>query len=463
MLRKIIGLVLACSMLLVILAACTPSQPATPPATDGGGETAPAEELTSRERVYQIIERDPIRFSGIPPDYINDRSHINKAVVGQEPRENLRIGMTMSYLGAPFFRVMESNLRELFEADGHEFTVQISDRNLEVAGQQIDAFIAQQKDLIIVHSPAQSHTANYRRIAEAGIPVLATSNQLADEMGSQATLFISNSYAAGFNTGVYTARNVFDPANPDRVFNIAVVLNQVGSADSETRGNAFTAGFLYGKAYMEGNQYDSIWDAMLDAYALWDEFMRRGTHRSDEFGINFMGFGQGETPDPPGGQRAANDLITAHGRDMDILLIETCGMFHGGVDVVLHQHSIIPGQDVIVVGTADASRLGMQSIKSGEILALGYNSSAMIAMGAQQFTRGVFRDNDQDRMNNLIPNTIMPGPVVTRSNVDDFYDPESELARPFPVTLMTVTEYNAAVDPQAPPFDMIGLTVPLSN
>ncbi|MCL2365724.1 MAG: substrate-binding domain-containing protein [Oscillospiraceae bacterium] len=463
MLKKIISCALIACLVLGLLAACA-GQPATPPAdsgTDTPGDVNGNDEMTARDRVYALMERDPIRFAGIPPQRLADRAHIDKGVMNQEPRDSLRIGMSLGYIGAPFFIVMEAELRRMLEEAGHELVLQVYDRDLEVAGQQVDAFISLEMDAIFLHGNALALAAAYRRSAEAGIPLIATSNMSADEMGFQTTNVLSNSYASGFNTGAYTARRVFDPANPDRVFNIAWIINMVGSDSSETRGKAFTAGFLYAMHYMEGNPYPSIWYAMLDAYDLWDAFMRAGSLNAPEWRLNFLGFGQAETPDAPGGMRAANDLIVAHGQNMDILWLDACAMFIGGAEVVLMQHNLVPGQDFYMVAAADATRATMELLKEGKFLALGYNSSAITAMVAMQVIEGIFKDGDLDRMNNLVANFLTPGPVVTMGNVDDFFDPDSYLARPFPITLITVSEYNAAVDPHAPPFEMVGMTVPI--
>ena len=448
MTKKIIAYVLAGCMMLA-LAACaggTGSQPAPSP-TGEAPPAPPAETRSARDQIYEIMERDPVRFSGIPPRELADRSHIPKAAE-QDLRGNLSIGMCMAYLGAAFFHTMHDTFRELVEAEGHSLQLQISERNIEVAGQQVDAYISQGVDFIFMHGPAQSYTPNYRRAAEAGIPVVATSNQIAEADGNQITLFISNSYAAGFNVGEYTARQLYEPG---KEYPVAFVLNQVGTGDTETRGNAFTAGFLYGLAELDGNPYPSVWEAMLEAYSLWDEFMSRGRLHSPEHRINYLGYGQGETPDAPGGLKAANDLITAHGQTMEILFIESCDMYRGGADVVLRQHNIVPGQDVQLVSGGNATRVSMEALMAGEYLAIGYNSSSMIALGAMAVLNGIFVEGDP-RMNNLVANTYLPGPVVHIDNVHEFYDPNLELAKPFPVELITVTEYNAAMSDTAPPF-----------
>ena len=121
MLKKVIACVLVFSCLVAIFVACgngaAPPAPAQPDAAQPGdaqpGDAAPAVEddgMTARDRVYALIDAGSIRFAGIPPQQLPDRSNIEKGVLGQEPRDNLRIGMSLGYHGAPFFIVMEAEL-----------------------------------------------------------------------------------------------------------------------------------------------------------------------------------------------------------------------------------------------------------------------------------------------------------------------------------------------------------------
>jgi len=366
---------------------------------------------------------------------MRDRTDIPKGLP-VEPRENITIGFTMASLGSDFFNTMLWTIQERAEAYGYTLIYQVSDRNIELQNQQMDAFITQGVDVIIFNGNVHPVTAAFRSAAAAGIPVVAMGPQGADYDFSLVTCFLSSSYSAGWQVGEYTGRYMHDA---DSIFNIGMILMTLGSADTESRANGFLAGFQYAIRELDGNPFESEWDAIYEGYHVWREFVSTGSFRNDAMRINLVGYGHGETPDAPGGIRAANDLIAAH-HNIDLLYVETDNMWPG-VEVVLRQNGLVPGQDLIVACAADATRFGLEAIMSGEILAIGNNSSAMSATGIMEVIRAIFHYGED--MNNLTVNTFTPTVVINRENVDQFYDPDQPFARGIPFALQTVEEFNA--------------------
>ncbi len=121
-----------------------------------------------------------------------------------------------------------------------------------------------------------------------------------------------------------------------------------------------------------------------------------------------------------------------------------------GVEVVLKQNSLTAGTDLYVVCAADGTKEGMEAIKDGSLLAIANNSSSMNAIGMATIVRNLFLD-DKD-MNNIVPNTYTPTVAITKENVDEFYDPEKDLAGGLDYELQTVDQYNSSVSDTAPPF-----------
>jgi ribose transport system substrate-binding protein len=214
----------------------------------------------------------------------------------------------------------------------------------------------------------------------------------------------------------------------------------LGSGDTDSRSCGFLGGYYYTAAEMDGVPYDSKWDCILEYYNVWQDVVSRGRFADEARGIDIVGYGNGETPDVAGGQKAAQDLIVAH-PDIDILMIETDTMYPG-VKVVLDQNGLVPGEDIIVSCAADGTKIGMDRMRDGEILCIGNNSSAVCALGAMNMIHAIFTENFD--ANNILPSSFMPTVAITPENVDEYYDPDADLAKGIAGKFWTVPEYNAA-------------------
>jgi len=298
----------------------------------------------------------------------------------------------------------------------------------------------------LANANVQVCAPTFKKAAEAGIPVVATSNQPVASDTNVITDILSGSFKSGWYVGEYVARQTYEPG---KVLKMAAIVIRFGTGDTESRGNGFVSGYLYAAREIDGNPYPSKWEAMLDGYNIWSKYSANGKYDASDKGLNLVGYGQSPSaPDPPGGQAAANDLIAGH-QDMDLLFVE-CDPMWPGVEVVLKQFNLKPGKDLIVACGADGTAYGMEAIKRGEIMAIGNNSSSMNYIGMMTIVRNLFIDGKD--MNNIMPNTYTPTLAITKENVDDFYDPDKPLAGGMPYELQTVDEYNASVSDTADPF-----------
>ena len=416
--------------------------------SDSRAAAAAPESKSSREQIAEIIEKSPLGLNGIQPNPLQDRAHINKALpVQKKDPHNVTIGYTAQSLGSVFFLTILETLQEECAKYGYNLIYQVADFNIELQAQQVDAFIAMGVDVIIVNGNTQSHTATFRRSADAGIPILATANQPAEWDSSVLTDFLTSSYQAGWLVGEYTGKHMYQPG---KVYKMGFIFNAMGSADTESRANGFLTGFQYAMRELDGKPYESTWDAILDGYQMWRTFADRGRHTSPDGRVEFVGMGVGGQPTMEGGQRAANDLVAAN-RDMDVLFVETDNMWPG-VEVVLRQNGLTAGKDLIVACAADATKFGMEAVMSGEILAVGNNSSAMNVYGMMDVIRGMYEFGENDKMNNLPANIFTPTVAITKENVHEFYDPDRNLAKGMPFDLLTIPEFNANVGSDGPPF-----------
>ncbi|MDR1204855.1 MAG: sugar ABC transporter substrate-binding protein [Peptococcaceae bacterium] len=439
--------------LLLALAGCGSAPANNSSTTSGSG--SPAEASTSggtedtrsaRDRVYELMDQYPLAFNGVPPKQLADRTGVVKGFP-VEQKSDITIGYVTGSVGSPFFTQMLSYLEQATQEAGYNFNYQVWDFNNELCVQQLDAYISQGVDVILANADVQYCGPTFKKAAEAGIPVIATSNQQIASEGNVITDIISSSYKSGWYVGEYTARQIYKTGD---VLKMGAVLIQLGTGDTEGRGNGFISGFLYGARDIDGSPYPTKWDAMLDGYEIWSNFTNSGRYDASDKGLNLVGYGQ--TPngssDAPGGQAAANDLVTAN-QDMDLLYVE-CDPMWPGVDVVLKQHNLKAGTDVKIACPADGTKEGMEAIQRGELIAIGNNSSTMNAIGMMTLLRNLFEEGKD--LNNITPNTFTPTVAITAENVDEYYDPAKPLAEGMPYEFQTVDEYNASVSDTADPF-----------
>lgn len=178
---------------------------------------------------------------------------------------------------------------------------------------------------------------------------------------------------------------------------------------------------------------------MLEGYYAWVDLRDNGKLDLSEKGINFVGYGSGGSPDPQGGQKASSDLLTAH-PEMDLLFVETDPMFPG-VEAEIKSHNKVPGKDILVVCAADGLKAAMDAIKDGRLMATGYNSPLLNGTTIVDLIHEMFEKNRD--VNNLVANAYTPAYIITSDNVDEFYDPNLDVAKPVPFSVPTVDEYNA--------------------
>jgi len=419
----------------------------------GGGKKSLAPEAEAeddrpaRDKVYEIIEEYPIAFNGIPPKQLPDRTNLVKGLpVEKKGPADITVAYSTHTISSPYFVNMLHQLEEKCKTEGYNFIYQVSNSDTERSIQQIEAYISQGVDIILANGDVQALSPTFKKAAETGIPVVSTSAQPVSSETNVITNILAGSYKAGWHVGEYVARQIYEPG---KVLKVGFVVIRFGLGDTESRGNGFVSGYLYAAREIDGNPYPSKWDAMLDGYNIWSKFSASGKLDASDVGLNLVGYGQSPgAPDAPGGQGAANDLVTAN-QDMDLLYVE-CDPMWPGVEVVLKQFNIKPGEDMLVACAADGTAYGMEAIKRGEIMAIGNNSSSMNSLGMMTIVRNLFIDGKD--MNNIMPNTYTPTLAITKENLDKFYDPSKPLAAGMDYELQTVDEYNASVSDTADPF-----------
>ena len=424
--------------LIVVLAVCMVLAAGCSSGAKNGGKDA-ADLPTGEAALEALLSmKDNLSLSGIQPLTLESRAHIEKALP-KEPKEDVTIGWAAASLGSTFFVNMISSAEETAKKFGYTLFYENANFNVQTQSTHVETFVTKKVDVIVLNAVhIDSSLQDIKRAVAAGIPVIVTGPTSTPEDFPVVTTVLSGSYAPGFQIGEYIAENFYKKGE---VLEVGMALSQVGmAADTESRANGFIGGFLHKSREMAGNPYPTKYDAMLEGYYHWIEFRDKGKLDLSEKGIKLVGYGNGGSPDPQGGQKASSDLLTAHPQ-MDILFVETDPMFPG-VEAEIKSHNKVPGKDLIVACAADGTRQAMDAIKDGRLFATGYNSPILNGVSIITLIHDIFSGSFD--ANNLPANSFTPAAIITRDNVDDFYDPNSDMAKAFPFKFQTIDEYNAA-------------------
>ncbi|MDY6826596.1 MAG: sugar ABC transporter substrate-binding protein [Bacillota bacterium] len=403
--------------------------------TESGDSGLPTGEAALEELLQM---EDNMSLSGIQPLKLENRDHIEKALP-TEPKEDLVIGWSAASLGSTFFVNMIESAEETAEKYGYTLLYENANFNVQTQSTHVETFVTKGVDVIVLNAVhINSSLQDIKRAVEAGIPVIITGPTQTPEDFPVVTTVLSGSYEPGFQVGEYIAENFFKDGE---VLEVGMSLAQVGmAADSESRPNGFIGGFLHKGQEMAGNPYPTKYDAMLEGYYDWIEFRDGGKLDLSDKGLNLVGYGNGGSPDPQGGQKASSDLLTAH-PNMDILFVETDPMFPG-VEAEVKSHNMVPGEDIIIACAADGTKQAMDAIKEGRLFVTGYNSPILNGVSIINLIHDIFSGNFD--ANNLPANSFTPAAIITADNVDEFYDPDSDMAKAIPFEFQTIEEYNAA-------------------
>lgn len=414
------------------------------------------DDLSSMDKVYRLMDQYPLMFNGFGPQQYADRSGVNKGLGNIQKKDKYVLGHSGNAMNSPYFINLIEGTTAQAEAYGFEVITQLTGGNTEMRYQQIDSFITQGVDGLMINGDPSSDEPYFRRCAEAGIPVVVASAQMMMADNPVVTNLLCSGFVAGFFVGEYLAEYMVKlpqfSAN-DYIFQFGHATFSLSFGDSQSRNCGTYAGFLYYLAKYDGKPYPDKWSAIVDGATIWVKVIDEGKYNvandkntkwlfegGEAPRINIRGYGMG-TPDSPGGQQAVQDLIVAH-PDIDICLFDTDTMFPGG-EVVLNQNGKYPGKNIWVAAAADGTPYGMEKIKNGEIVAIGNNSSLMNAYGMATVMRDIYMGGKANEMNNAIPNTYTPTVAITIENVDDYYDPNMTIAKGIPFEVETIDEYNA--------------------
>jgi len=154
----------------------------------------------------------------------------------------LRIAVSARTMGSGFFYAVHSGVIEELEAHGVEVLFADAGESVETQTNQLDNFVAQGVDGIIVNvaTPAEALTPALQRAAEAGIPVVGVDSILDEDFHNFLGFIGGDNFLLGFGIGEYMATRLLE--RDGTVAGSLAILNGEPNPIADTRVAGFWAG-----------------------------------------------------------------------------------------------------------------------------------------------------------------------------------------------------------------------------
>ncbi len=289
--------------------------------------------------------------------------------------DQVTIGMVTLQMRSPYFVAMVRAVEAAAEADPNvRVIVADGDGDAAKVSSDIEDLIARGVDGFIMNiSPLEALPGPMASINEAGIPVVLVNRKL---VGSVYNVFIG---VDNYGTGVAVGE-----ALVDEMGGTGNLLMMRGGPEDNSTGNARRDGVL---SAVEGTDIEVTF--------------------APEFG--------GWTED--GGFRIMEDMLARYD-EIDAVFAENDSMALGAQNAIADAGR----SDEIIIAGFDGQRDALRQIKEGSnYIASGLNSAGTIGKMGYEELMSILAGEQQPSEKDI----ISPITVVTRANVDEYYDPDS--------------------------------------
>jgi len=386
-----------------------------------------AEESQYHE-IYLIEDRNSLSGVYSIAD-LQSREAINKALP-VEQKSDLVIGLTPCTLDNAYYVARDAAAQ--VKCDEYGYELKIIDANFDIAQQTkaVETFVTLGVDVIIidaVDAAAAAQSAAYA--VENGIPVIAVGNSFGSDSAAITTV-LANQYENGYENGLYAAAQFVG-----QDIKATVVLGQMGYSVADSRISGNLAGIISARKAELGQEISKE-DAMLEAFYMMNELRDTGKASYEEIGFYILGYGEGNWTEE-GGQTATETLLTANS-DMNLILAENDFMGIGAIRAI-ETMGMTPGEGGILIAcSADGSKEAFEYIMEGKLLSTGYNCPQMAGQYAVELIHMIFEEGYD--ANNLPIETTYPAHSINATNVEEFYDPDSDFAKPMSLEFRTIDQ-----------------------
>ena len=386
---------------------------------------------TSLHPIYTY--KDALSLGGVKRPQMDSRASIDKALP-KEKKEKLKIGATMVSQSMAWFVEVGNSIKKKAADYGWEASLLICDFDPQKQSTQIDTFISQKVDAIILDS-ADLATGKelVARAVAAGIPVVGIGQQL-EEDSNIITSVMSNSYQTAWNVAQVTAKKM-----QGKEIKAAALLGMLGSNSSESRINGMMGGLIFARAEQAGKPMVKE-DAMMAGQKMMEDIRANGKASYPDLKFEVLAVNGDARWTEEGGQKATEDVMTAH-KDVNLLIVDQDFMGLGAVKALEGMGLKAGGDDgVQIMCAADSYKPSLELIKEGKILVTGYGAAATIGGNAVELLHKIFVEGYD--ASNMVISQDLPPIAIDATNVDEYIDPNSDFAKVVPFTFLTIDEYN---------------------
>ena len=324
--------------------------------------------------------------------------------------EKFRIGIQMKTLDSGFFVTLADEFTSRIEDYGWEAAVLNADSDTMKESENMDSFISQGYDLIIIDPyETEGCVEAINRAADAGIPVICVDNSCGDSANVVSTVYPSN-VKNGLLCGSWTAANRFEK---DEWINSVCMGGQKDLEAARERRMGFIAGVLMERLSISEDEAVELGTAMEK------EVIEKGSAVNDDAKFKVGGIGWGAYTSN-GGLDAAEDLVVAN-PDMNLMFGENDAMILGAMTAIENAGL---SEQVVLAADADGQKEALELIKKGTNYACtGNNQPGATAEAAVAIAREILAEGADPGSYDRI--TLTNPACINIDNVDEYYDPDS--------------------------------------
>jgi ribose transport system substrate-binding protein len=310
------------------------------------------------------------------------RQDANEAGADQSKEsKDLKIGMSMYTLGAPYFAAQVSAAKKKAEVLGLRLISTEARDDMVTQLANVEDLLTQGIDLLILNpKDPQGLIPATKAATRAGVPVIVVDSTI-DPAADFVTTIQSNNLANGELIGNWLVRQM----EADSI-RMALISGVPGNPVGKERRQGVFRGII-------------------------EQQLRAGATAG--FEIVAQGWGQWYHE---GGLKAMEDIIVAH-PEINVMLAENDSMALGALEAIKEAGR---QDDILVLAAADGQKEALKLIKEGKYGATGMNNPVLIAETAIEVGLAVLQGKtDFPKV------SYTPAVCITKENVDKYYDPNA--------------------------------------
>ena len=374
-LKKLLALCLA--LVLVLLVACSTNNA---PQQDADGSDENSNASNGQTEGNDAAESLETLYSSVSAE---SQTIAVDEIVDYTANEPYTIGIAMNTIGTPFYKALSDTMVSLIEEAGGEALMAVCDEDAAKQVNQIENFIAQQVEAIIIKpaDPAETISIALDKAYEANIPVISVDAPPAED-AKYLSAYITDAYDLGYLVGEEIAKQLLEKY-PEGEIEYGIIGAIDGNEIASIRNNASRDGI---KAVDTEGRIKEV------AYLYSGDFSEEG------------------------GLQTAENMIVANPNIAAI--IGTCDAHIIGATSAAERLE----RSDILMGAIDGSKTAMEMMKDGRcIVALAWNSPQEVGHAAVSGTIGLLNGEATPQSRTM----IIKGVMITPENVDQYYDPDS--------------------------------------